>query len=154
MKKIFTAGLLLGLVSLTILCGLVSAQEDRKLTPTVIEGGKIATPEEVKGLITNKSVFFFDLRKSLNYGKGHIPSAVSLPYEWTSKDALEVRTGTFDMTKLPPDKNATIVFYSDGPSGWKSYRAAPDTIKAGYKNVVYFREGFAVWESKGYPIER
>jgi rhodanese-related sulfurtransferase len=46
------------------------------------------------------------------------------------------------------------VFYSDGLTGWKSYKAAVLAVKAGYKNVMYMRGGFAEWEAKGAPVER
>jgi len=54
----------------------------------------------------------------------------------------------FDLSKLPADKNAKIVIYSDGPTGWKSYKAAVMSVNAGYKNVMYFRGGYADWLPK------
>jgi len=61
---------------------------------------------------------------------------------------------SFDFAKLPADKNAKLVFYSDGPTGWKSYKAAVLALKQGYPNVMYMRGGFADWTAKGLPVER
>ena len=106
-----------------------------------------------KQLISNSSVQIFDMRKALNYGKGHLSGAVSLPYKWTSKGHPSQRTGEFDISKLPKDKNVKIIFHSDGPNGWKSYYASKAAIEAGYKNIMWMREGYAVWKEKGYPVK-
>jgi rhodanese-related sulfurtransferase len=150
MKKIL--GIIVCVLIMSVSYSIVDAKK-RIETPTVLDGGRIITAEETKTLMENKSAFFFDMRKAINFGKSHIPTAVSTPYSWHNKDEVTVRTGEFDMSRLPADKNATIVFYSDGPTGWKSYKASQDAIKAGYKNVLYFRGGFSTWDSKGYPVE-
>ena len=96
------------------------------------------------------------MRNILNYGKGHIPRAVAFPYKGKSKNTPDF-DGTqdkLDLSKLPADKSAVVVFYSDGPTGWKSYKASVTAIRAGYSNVMYFRGGYAVWTEKGYEVER
>ena len=95
----------------------------------------------------------FDMRKALNYGKGHLPGAVSTPYKWTKKGHPSQRTGEFDEAKLPADKSQKILFHSDGPNGWKSYYASKKAAELGYKNVYWMREGFATWQEKGYTVE-
>ena len=117
------------------------------------EGVVIAPVAYVKPLIDQGKVQVFDMRKALNYGKGHIAGAVCLPYEWTKKGHPSERTGKFDMSKLPADKKAKILFHSDGPTGWKSYYASKAAIEAGYTNVMWMREGFSVWADKSFPIE-
>jgi len=123
-------------------------------TPAKLEGVKIVTSDEVKALLGQSGVHIFDMRKALNYGKGHLQGAVSLPFKWTveNEDASK-RAGEFKMSVLPQDKNAKIVFHSDGPTGWKSYYAAKIAKEAGYKNVMWFRDGFDDWSKKGYPVE-
>ncbi|MEY4503962.1 MAG: hypothetical protein RL154_254, partial [Pseudomonadota bacterium] len=66
----------------------------------------------------------------------------------------DLSTDSIDLSKLPADKKAQIVFYSDGAKGWKSYKAASIAVKAGYKNVMWMRGGLSSWESKNYPIEK
>ena len=118
------------------------------------EGVSIVSADRAQEMMKENKMVVFDMRKALNYGKGHLPGAVSLPYKWTTKGDPSQRTGEFDMSKLPKDKNQPIVFHSDGPSGWKSYYASKAAAEAGYKNVNWLREGFALWNEKGYPVER
>jgi rhodanese-related sulfurtransferase len=117
------------------------------------EGVQKVTADNAKQLVTTGQAQVFDMRKALNFGKGHMPNATSVPYKWTKKGHPAQRTGEFDMSKLPQDKSATIIFHSDGPNGWKSYYASKAAVKAGYKNVMWMREGFSTWSEKGYPVE-
>jgi rhodanese-related sulfurtransferase len=117
------------------------------------EGVTIVSAEESKLIIEKNKVQVFDMRKSLNYREGHMPNAVSLPYKWTRKGHPSQRTGEFDISKLPADKNKKILFHGGGPNGWKSYYASRATKEAGYKNVIWMREGFSGWKDKGYPVE-
>jgi len=115
-------------------------------TPTTPpEGVKIITADDAQQLFSNNDVQAFDMRKALNYGKGHLPGAVSVPYKWTKKGDPSQRTGEYDMSKLPADKDKNILFHSDGPNGWKSYYASKAAAAAGHKNVMWMREGFAKW---------
>lgn len=134
------------------LVGIATAEEVQ--APTKLEGVKIVSTDEVKTMLGQKGVIIFDMRKALNYGKGHLQGAVSLPFKWVTEGPdPSKRTGEFDMSLLPSDKKARIIFYSDGPTGWKSYYAAKMTKEAGYNNVMWMREGSIEWESKGYPME-
>ncbi|HEY5602686.1 MAG TPA: rhodanese-like domain-containing protein, partial [Gammaproteobacteria bacterium] len=67
---------------------------------------------------------------------------------------FDIKQDQFDASKLPGDKTASIVFYSDGPNGWKSYKASVQAINAGYKNVMWYRGGTGEWESKGWKLEK
>lgn len=131
------------------------AAEDAK-TPTTLAGAKIVAADEVKKMSDAKGAFFVDTRSPVNFGKGHVPGAVSIAYKEKSEKVpnFDASADKFDLSRLPADKNAKIVFYSDGPSGWKSYKAAVLTVNAGYKNVMYFREGYSNWVSKGLPEEK
>lgn len=137
------------------MAGMVMAAEKPE-TPKELKGGKVISADEAKALLGKKESKFFDMRSPINYGKGHIPTAVSLPYKEKSghKQDFNASQDEFDLSKLPPNKNAKIVFYSDGPTGWKSYKAAVIAIKAGYNNIMWFRSGSDGWEAKGYPMER
>ena len=131
------------------------AADEKPDTPTVLKGGKIITAEEAKALLDKKEARFFDFRAAVNYGKGHVPTAVALPYKGKSenKPDFDAALDEFDVSKLPADKSAKIVFYSDGPKGWKSYKAAVLAIRAGYKNVLWYRDGFDTWIAKKLPVE-
>ncbi len=123
-------------------------------TPTALPGGKIVSADEVKAMVGKAA--FYDMRKALSYGKGHLPGAVPLPYDQKSEKttAFDAAKDRFDVSKLPKNKAATILFYSDGPTGWKSYKAAVVAIRSGYSNVMWFRGGSAEWVANGFTFEQ
>lgn len=129
--------------------------QDKPDTPTTLQGGKVVTVEEAKKLSDDKSAQFFDTRSLINFGKGHVPGAKAVSYKEKSefKADFNAAADSFELDKLPADKAAKIVLYSDGPGGWKSYKAAVLSIKAGHKNVMWMRDGFTGWTAKGYPAE-
>lgn len=125
-------------------------------TPTTLAGAKVISADEAKTLAADKSTVFVDTRNPLNYGKGHVPGAVTASYKEKSAPAadFDASQDSFTLDRLPADKAARVVIYSDGPTGWKSYKAAVLAVRAGYSNVMYMRGGFAEWESKGHPVAR
>lgn len=131
-----------------------SFASDDPETPLTLPGGKVLSVDEAKTLIGTASLF--DMRSAVSYGKGHLKGAVALPYGQKSEKSVDFDASKdkFDMSKLPSDKGAAIIFYSDGPTGWKSYKAAVTAIKAGYTNVMWMRGGTAQWEQKGFPLEQ
>ena len=132
------------------------ADESKPETPATLEGVKVISASEAKALADGKGAKFFDMRSAINYGKGHLPGAVALPYKENSEfsPSFDASKDTFDLKKLPADKNTPIVFYSDGPTGWKSYKAAFQARKAGYKKVMWMREGTKGWEAKNLPLQQ
>lgn len=124
-------------------------------TPTSVEGATVLTVDQGKALLDNKTASFFDMRNPLNFGKGHVPGATLIAYREKSAFApdFDVTLDSFDLAKLPANKNSTIVLYSDGPKGWKSYKAAVLAVKAGYTKVFWMRDGFAAWTTRGLPVE-
>lgn len=134
---------------------LSSISADAPATPSTLSGGKVITVEEGKKLLDSKAATFIDTRAVLNFGKGHVPSALIAAYKENSDkvESFDASKDQFDLSKLPSDKSKAIVFYSDGPTGWKSYKAAVLAIKAGYKNVHYMRGGYAEWTAKSFATE-
>ena len=124
-------------------------------TPTTLTGGKVISVADARKLSDNKTGFFVDTRSVVNFGKGHVPGAHAIPYKAESAESAnyDASKDSFDDSKLPPNKDQPIVFFSDGPAGWKSYKAAVWAIKVGYKNVNYMRGGWSEWTAKGFPVE-
>ncbi len=125
-------------------------------TPVSITGARVISADDGKALSASRSALFVDTRNAMNFGKGHVPGAITASYKEKSEkvEGFDASKDEFDIAKLPGDKNTKLVFYSDGPAGWKSYKAAVLAVKAGYRNVMYMRGGFAEWEAKGLPVER
>jgi rhodanese-related sulfurtransferase len=145
------------LVASAATCTAVAAwASDKPTTPTTLQGGKVISVEEAKKLLDGKAAVFVDTRSVVNFGKGHVPSAATAAYKEKSEPVatFDQSADSFELDKLPKDKNAAVVFYSDGPTGWKSYKAAVLSIKAGHKQVMYMRGGMSDWEAKALPVER
>lgn len=125
-------------------------------TPSSFAGGKVVSVQEGAKLAEKKAASFIDTRSVVNFGKGHVPGAKAIAYKEKSdkKADFDASQDAFDLSKLPADKGAKLVFYSDGPTGWKSYKAAVMAVKAGYKDVNYMRDGWAEWSAKGLPAEQ
>jgi rhodanese-related sulfurtransferase len=124
-------------------------------TPTTLSGGKVISVAEAKKLTDAKAATFVDTRSVVNFGKGHVPGAMTASYKEKSDKvaSFDPKVDSFELDKLPKNKSAAVVFYSDGPTGWKSYKAAVLSISAGYTNVQYMRGGYAEWTAKGFPVE-
>jgi rhodanese-related sulfurtransferase len=151
----FTRLLLSLVVALTLASTPSAAVDSRPETPTTISHAKIISVDEARILLETKAARVFDTRSPLNFGKGHLPGATLIAYKEKSQFAadFDATQDSFDLAKLPADKNATIVIHSDGPSGWKSYKATVFAVKAGYRNVLWMRDGYAGWTAKGLPVE-
>lgn len=147
-----------GFLRVLLACALLNGTADSAAqtpppTPTRAAGVKVITPEEARAILGK--AHFFDMRSPVNYGKGHVKGAVALPYDSKSdnNEAFDSSKDKFDLAKLPADKAAPLVFYSDGPNGWKSFKAAVVAARIGYKDVRWMREGTAGWSARGFPLE-
>ena len=107
------------------------------------------TPEELYGRIEGgQAPLMIDIRPTGEYdgtggdGKGHIPDAVSIPYE-----ELKSR-----LDNLEDYKDREIVTMC--PRGGLSLVAAELMAKAGFKDVKSLKGGMESWNRKGYPTTR
>lgn len=123
-------------------------------TPDSLKGATLVDAAKAKSLI-DSGVKVIDARVANEYADSHIKGAMSIPYKEKSAKAVDfdAKQDSFDLNKLPSDKNAAILFYCNGPECWKGYKASSAAIKAGYKTVYWFRLGLPEWKAKGYPIE-
>lgn len=141
---------------LVILATPASANDLRPDTPTDVKGARVVGVDEARTLLDGKGAIFIDVRSPLNFGKGRIRGAVLVAYREKSEFSadFDAAQDSFDLARLPADRNASIVFYSDGAKGWKSYKATVLAVKAGYRNIAWMRDGFAAWTAKNLPVER
>jgi rhodanese-related sulfurtransferase len=99
----------------------------------------------------------FDVRPAAHYREGHIPKSVHVPYAMNSAEGNRVRrfaVDKFDLSKLPKDKNAPMIFQCNGAECWYSYKAARYMVKRGFKRIYWFRTGLPDWKASGYSIEK
>jgi len=123
-------------------------------TPTALKGAEVIDATKAKSLI-DSGIKLIDTRIAIEFAEAHIKGASNVPYKEKSAKAVDFDAAqdTFDLAKLPGDKNAGIIFQCNGPECWKSYKAAIAAQKNGYKKIYWFRGGFPEWKSKGYPTE-
>jgi rhodanese-related sulfurtransferase len=129
--------------------------QDRPPTPTRLAGGRVISPQEAQALLASGKAVFIDTRSPVNFAKGHVPGARTVAYKEKSEfvENFDATLDAFDFDKLPPDKQAYLVFYSDGLTGWKSYKAAVLAIRKGYAKVHYLRSGWAGWQAAKLPVQ-
>lgn len=123
-------------------------------TPDSLKGATLVDATKVKSLL-DAGTAVIDARVANEYADAHIKGAVNIPYKEKSAKAanFDASQDSVDLSKLPADKNAGIVFYCNGEDCWKGYKEATAAVKAGYKTVYWFRLGFPDWKAKGYPVE-
>jgi phosphate transport system substrate-binding protein len=123
-------------------------------TPLVLEGAEVVNANQVKALLEN-GVPIIDARVETEYSTEHIKGAINVPYVEKSAKAANFnpQQDRFDLSKLPQNKKADIIFYCNAGACWKGYKASVVAIKAGYQKVYWFRGGIPEWGEKGLPTE-
>lgn len=123
-------------------------------TPPNLPGAKLVAADDVKRL-ADSGATVVDARVASEFSDAHIKGAISIPYREKSAKSVDFdpHEDSFNLTKLPSDKAAAIVFYCNGPDCWKSFKACTVAMKGGYTNVYWYRAGFPDWKSKGLAVE-
>jgi rhodanese-related sulfurtransferase len=133
---------------------LISAVAQAADTPAALAGAKlVAADDVVKAQSAGAAII--DTRVASEYAEGHIKGALSVPYREKSEKSVnfDAAQDEFNLAKLPADKASAVVIYCNGPECWKSFKASSAAIKGGYTNVLWYREGFPNWKSKGLSSE-
>jgi rhodanese-related sulfurtransferase len=139
------AALVLGFTALG-----VQAQQ----TPENLSGVKVVKADDVVNALKS-GVPVIDTRVANEFAEEHIKGARNVPYKEKSAKSVtfDAAQDSFDLAKLPADKNAPVVFYCNAGECWKSYKASVVAQKAGYKNISWFRGGMPEWKSRKLPVE-
>ena len=75
-----------------------------------------------------------DARRTEGFDKGHIPGALSIP--WNDEAAL---------ARLPADKAARLVFYCGGPRCDASTKVGKKAQALGYTDIGEYSGGYPEW---------
>lgn len=132
MKKLILAFFLL---TLTLS---LKAKEEHKF--------KLIHVKELDTMITEKTpkLAIFDANtKAIRAKEGVIPGAKPL----SSSNA-------FNVSELPAEKDAKLVFYCANTKCTASHNAADRAIENGYTDVTVFADGIFGWKSAGKPTSK
>ena len=124
------------------------------LTPESLAGVTLVTAEKAKAMVASGALIV-DTRVANEYVEQHIKGAVNIPYKEKSAKAVnfDASQDSFDLSKLPADKNTPVIFYCNAGECWKSYKSSVLAVKAGYKKIHWLRGGIPEWKAKGFAVE-
>jgi len=139
---------------LGLILGATAMAANAQHTPETLPGVTIVTAEEVQKLMKD-GVPVIDTRVANEYAEEHVKGAKNVPYKEKSAKATNFDSSldSFDMSKLPADKNAPMVLYCNAGECWKSYKSSVVSLRAGYKKIYWFRGGMPEWKAKKLPVE-
>lgn len=101
--------------------------------------------DEAKNLHESRGAVFMDARPLEEFTKGHIQSAISLPWHEAEQRVMDV---TADMAN-----DAVIITYCDGDSCNLSKDLALLLENLGFSKVRILINGWTVWQNAGLPVE-
>ncbi len=110
---------------------------------TPVEGEKYSTITlgEARDLYSTPGIHFVDVNEPEVHERFHIPGAT-----WVTDENLQ--------RFLPPDKNATLVFYCYERRCYGSHAAAREAVKLGYTKVFVMPAGIFGWANAGLPTQK
>jgi rhodanese-related sulfurtransferase len=125
------------------ICASASASKARpSVYETTLEEQNQKTPEiateEFKALLAKRSAIVFDARPPEEYAVAHIPGSLILD---------EKQLGRF--TQSYPDRNISIVVYSNGPFCNRARLRSEDLLRLGYTKISRYQLGLPVWRALG-----
>lgn len=123
-------------------------------TPNSLAGVKVVSADEARKM-GDSGVPLIDTRVAAEFAEKSIKGARNVPYrEKSAKNTnFDPAQDQFDLSKLPSDKNAPLVFFCNAGECWKSYKASVVSQRAGYTKIHWFRGGMPEWTAKGLPTQ-
>lgn len=98
--------------------------------------GSVSAEYVAEKIAKNQTMIVDSRPLETKYTKGHLPSAISIPF--TKWDKLQ--------GKLPRDTNVPLVFYCGGLKCKLSHKSATRALEMGYTNVTVFAKGYPEWK--------
>ncbi|MBC7348910.1 MAG: rhodanese-like domain-containing protein [Candidatus Aminicenantes bacterium] len=101
---------------------------------------------EVEELWHNQQAAILDSRPSLEFRRGHIPGAVSVPLD-------EVKSGNYGLLQTIPGGQPLII-YCEGGDCLTSLNLARLLHERGFRDLRIFSGGWEDWTAAGLPVEK
>jgi len=108
-------------------------------------GLSIASVDQAREIVSSGDYAVLDARPHSDYIAGHIPSALSVPY-----DDLGTAFPRAQLFMLP---GQPVLVYCSGVACDESLELSRFLLQQGYSNVVLFAGGFSEWSKAGLEIE-
>jgi rhodanese-related sulfurtransferase len=123
--------------------------------PASLSGAIVINANQTRQLIQEGAIII-DARSNGQYQSGHIPGAISVPYqEHSAPDVnFDPDKDHFDWLQAEPNRSKTYIFACNGVECWKSYKAATFALQHGYAHVLWFRGGFPAWTDAQFPVDK
>ncbi len=106
----------------------------------MLMGVKNISPGELHGRLGPGGPAVFDLNAAHSWQTARVPGAASLGVD-------------FDASALPPNHDASLVFYCSNPLCSKAPRAARRAAKLGYTDVRVMSAGITGWLAAQLPTD-
>ena len=110
------------------------------------EGIPLATVKQAMTFLQSGTYVILDARPAADYEAGHIPTALSIPYDSVADAMVTVQQ------HLTPSQS--IMTYCSGKNCDESLLLTQYLRQQGFTNVVLFAGGFETWRAEGHPVER
>ena len=115
---------------------------NESVTDSAGSEASITGPDLAAKIAAGERVPILDVRSAGEFGDGHVPGAVNVPFN-------QVSSRLADVPGAPGEE--LIVYCGHGP---RAYIAAVSLRHAGERRVVYLRGHWSGWQSAGLPQER
>lgn len=144
-KRFISAVLLLLSSSATYSAEAPNLAKQHIIVPDKIAGVSTVSAEQViKALTSDKPPLLIDARIKADREYGYIETSISLP---------DIDTNCETLRKIITDKNKYLMFYCNGVQCGRSVVSIKVALSCGYRNLLWFRGGFAEWKEKNYQYE-
>lgn len=112
--------------------------------PAPGDGPAVISTEQLARLIESGTVRVLDARIPEEFSHGHIPGAISIPFEQLG-EFIDI------VDQLPKDQ--WIVTYCDGPPCDLGELLANELMFMGFPKVAVYSEGLNEWKKQGNKVE-
>ncbi len=114
--------------------------------PESIQGTtKISAEQLIELADKYNNLVIIDARKPSDRAQGYIEGSIGL---------VNTDTTPASLSSHIKSKNTPVVFFCNGEKCGRSVESSKIAVKDGYKNVYWFRGGWAEWIEKGLPVTK
>lgn len=108
---------------------------------------RMLTLEQFEAFVAARGLVL-DTRSDVVYQRGHVPSALSLPYARFAPGYEKLKP------LLEADKTRTIALYCGGANCSTAESVRERLVELGYTQISVFPGGWAAWREAGLPEEK